>query len=259
MSHVLSLKILGVFLSIIFITSCATTPDPSKLMPSTQISQHTRDAIAICSGNYGSSNSAKLEAKFLKSGANAELALKQLEGGGPMYIEGLGDAATVDLYREYVKCIGDNQSQQVQPHANNINASKTKTSQQITKSLHGIEYALQSCNREGGNNLVCDFVITSKFRDRTLDFIFSKHDEGSKIFDNFGAKFIANKIISNSIENTHAGYRISLIADVPVKVLVKFSNISTRSSEIKKLELSVQTYLNRKSDLGKVEYRNIPI
>ncbi len=113
MLHELSLKILGVFLSIIFITSCATTPDPNKLMPSTQISQHTRDAIAICSGNYGSSNSAKLEAKFLKSGANAEVALKQLEGGGPMYIEGLGDAATEDIYKEYAKCISENMSRQL--------------------------------------------------------------------------------------------------------------------------------------------------
>lgn len=266
MLHTRGLKILGLFISIMFITACSTTPNFSELKGSRPISQDTRNAIAICSGKYENSNAGKLEAKFLKSGANAEMILKQLEGGGPMYKESLGDTAAVDMYKEYVKCINAQQSRQSKTNDTNSEESQSTTFQKATKSLHGIEYTFNGCNREGGNELTCNFMLASKFRDRVLDIYLGEvridNINGTRVFDNYGEMYRANEVILSNKGGKHSRYSvwgIDLIADVPVTMTIKFTNLSTRANEIKKFELSVRTRLDRNWENGILEFRNIPI
>ncbi|MCB1176612.1 MAG: hypothetical protein KDK36_03430, partial [Leptospiraceae bacterium] len=246
-----SLKIFGKFIFILFITGCSITPNSNELKGLRPISQDTRDAIAICSGKYENSNAGKLQAKFLKSGANAELALKQLEGGGPMYRDGLGDTAAVDMYKEYVKCIKAHQSLQRKSQEKSPKEVQEKPYQKVTKSLHGVEYAFNGCNRENGNTLACTLELTSKYRDRGLVTIVDRYNYfnpkvghfteiyGTRVFDNYGEQYGVNEVV---LSNRGDFRRIILIADVPVTMTMKFPNLSTRANEIKKFDLVVETW-----------------
>jgi hypothetical protein len=115
----------------------------------------------------------------------------------------------------------------------------------------GIAIQINRCERVSGNNVQCNFTMASCFRDRMVDFSLGWLKSKSRMFDDAGNEYIANRIQVGRGEKPRSSsvfVRANLVADVPVEVLVDFNNISTQATKISRIDLFLRGTTDRRPE-----------
>jgi hypothetical protein len=116
------------------------------------------------------------------------------------------------------------------------------------------EIQLNGCERSG-KSVVCDFTFKSNFRDRELRLVGSGNYPASKLYDDGGYEYTATQAILGNKQG-YSDARKLIIANIPIKGSVHFSNISTEASEISLLDIGIR---GDGITQERLQCRNIPI
>jgi len=118
----------------------------------------------------------------------------------------------------------------------------------------GLVFEVKGC-KLSGDEVQCIFFVTSKEKDRLVE-IKGYYSPPSRMFDNFGNGYVANKIRVANVERE--GYvEITLISEVPTKGILTFSGVSPEATSISALEIS--GYNPSEDKYFKAQLRNIPL
>jgi TolB-like protein len=117
----------------------------------------------------------------------------------------------------------------------------------------GLVFEVQGCKLSTSNDVNCVFFVTSKERDREVNI---EGNYGSRMFDNFGNGYIANKIRVANVEGSNYVW-ITLISEVPTKGILTFSGVSQEATSISALEIG--GYNKSEGKAFKAQLRNIPL
>lgn len=127
---------------------------------------------------------------------------------------------------------------------------ETKTIQEVN--VQSFNFKLIDWQKKG-DGIVFDLIITSE-QDSGLKLFGKYYDKITRVFDDFGNEYFASKVqlgyfaSSRDVDNT-------LVAEVPMKVIVSFDNILANTKNLTLLE--IKCYANGKH--FSVQFRNIPI
>jgi TolB-like protein len=122
----------------------------------------------------------------------------------------------------------------------------------------GLVFEVQGCKLSASNDVNCIFFVTSKEKDRGV-YIRAAGTFGSppsRMFDNFGNGYIANKIRVANVEGSVEA-EITLISEVPTKGILTFSGVSPEATSVSALEIN--GYNRSEGKAFKAQLRNIPL
>lgn len=118
----------------------------------------------------------------------------------------------------------------------------------------GLVFEVPGCKLTG-DVVQCIFFVISKEKDREV-YIYGTYSLPSRMFDNFGNVYIANKIRVANVEGS-GNVWITLISEVPTKGILTFSGVSPEATSISALEIS--GYDGSEGKRFKAQLRNIPL
>jgi hypothetical protein len=161
-------------------------------------------------------------------------------------------AAQIDVVKDtiIIKLLGSGVRSPVYGETSIPSSKEGKTIQEVN--VQSFNFKLISWQKKG-DGIVFDLIITSE-QDSGLKLFGKYYDKITRVFDDFGNEYFASKVqlgyfaSSRDVDNT-------LVAEVPMKVIVSFDNILANTKNLTLLE--IKCYANGK--YFSVQFRNIPI
>lgn len=172
-------------------------------------------------------------------------------------------AAQIDVVKDtiIIKLLGSGVRSTVYGERGIISTKEVKTVQEVN--VQSFNFKLINWQKKG-DGIYFDIIITSDQDSWLGMYLFPEwscwHKEikgRTRVFDDFGNEYFASGIqLGNCVQHKSRGHvENTLIAGIPMKVIISLDNFSSQAKNITLLE--IRCYANNK--LFSVQFRNIPI